>query len=91
MVKEYGMCEMTSASNHFFNLISFQNYHFNMGFFFDGQPCNNPSCLYLHNMGAEEDSFGKDEAAAVHTRYYMLMFNFVFALYCLYWHLLYVY
>ncbi|KAK1382396.1 General negative regulator of transcription C16C9.04c like [Heracleum sosnowskyi] len=31
-------------------------------------PCNNPSCLYLHTMGAEEDSFGKDEAAAVHTR-----------------------
>lgn len=33
------------------------------------QPCNNPSCLYLHTMGADEDSFGKDEAAAVHTRY----------------------
>lgn len=33
------------------------------------QPCNNPACLYLHNVGAEEDSFGKDEIAAVHTRY----------------------
>lgn len=33
------------------------------------QPCNNPACLYLHNFGAEEDSFGKDETAAVHTRY----------------------
>ncbi|KAL7613030.1 hypothetical protein Lser_V15G08671 [Lactuca serriola] len=31
-------------------------------------PCNNPACLYLHNIGAEEDSFGKDEIAAVHTR-----------------------
>ncbi|KAK1415630.1 hypothetical protein QVD17_31414 [Tagetes erecta] len=31
-------------------------------------PCNNPTCLYLHTIGAEEDSFGKDEAAAVHTR-----------------------
>ncbi|EPS71252.1 hypothetical protein M569_03506, partial [Genlisea aurea] len=31
-------------------------------------PCNNPSCLYLHNLGADEDSFGKDEVAAVHTR-----------------------
>ncbi|XP_076893578.1 uncharacterized protein LOC143545608 [Bidens hawaiensis] len=31
-------------------------------------PCNNPVCLYLHTIGAEEDSFGKDEAAAVHTR-----------------------
>ncbi|KAJ9539939.1 hypothetical protein OSB04_026445 [Centaurea solstitialis] len=31
-------------------------------------PCNNISCLYLHSIGAEEDSFGKDEIAAVHTR-----------------------
>lgn len=31
-------------------------------------PCNNPACLYLHTIGAEEDSFGKDEVAAVHTR-----------------------
>nr|XP_043613069.1 uncharacterized protein LOC122585034 isoform X2 [Erigeron canadensis] len=31
-------------------------------------PCNNPSCLYLHTLGAEEDSFGRDEVAAVHTR-----------------------
>ncbi|XP_076936067.1 uncharacterized protein LOC143603016 [Bidens hawaiensis] len=31
-------------------------------------PCNNVACLYLHNIGAEEDSFGKDETAAVHTR-----------------------
>ncbi|KAI3817709.1 hypothetical protein L1987_11507 [Smallanthus sonchifolius] len=31
-------------------------------------PCSNPTCLYLHTIGAEEDSFGKDEAAAVHTR-----------------------
>ncbi|KAG9145849.1 hypothetical protein Leryth_020189 [Lithospermum erythrorhizon] len=31
-------------------------------------PCNNPGCLYLHSFGAEEDSFSKDEAAAVQTR-----------------------
>ncbi|XP_055810145.1 uncharacterized protein LOC129880151 isoform X2 [Solanum dulcamara] len=31
-------------------------------------PCNNPSCLYLHSLGADEDSFGKDEVAAIHTR-----------------------
>ncbi|XP_052205945.1 uncharacterized protein LOC127810473 [Diospyros lotus] len=31
-------------------------------------PCTNPTCLYLHSIGAEEDSFGKDEEAAVHTR-----------------------
>lgn len=30
--------------------------------------CNNPACLYLHTVGPEEDSFGKDEMAAVHTR-----------------------
>ncbi|XP_019198505.1 PREDICTED: uncharacterized protein LOC109192361 isoform X2 [Ipomoea nil] len=31
-------------------------------------PCNNSSCLYLHCLGADEDSFGKDETAAIHTR-----------------------
>ncbi|KAL6565342.1 hypothetical protein OROGR_002293 [Orobanche gracilis] len=31
-------------------------------------PCNNPACLYLHIIGSEEDSFGKDEVAAVQTR-----------------------
>ncbi|PHT54247.1 hypothetical protein CQW23_08709 [Capsicum baccatum] len=31
-------------------------------------PCSNPSCLYLHSIGADEDSFGKDDVAAVHTR-----------------------
>ncbi|THG23681.1 hypothetical protein TEA_023043 [Camellia sinensis var. sinensis] len=31
-------------------------------------PCTNPTCLYLHSIGAEEDSFSKDEEAAVHTR-----------------------
>ncbi|KAG8390660.1 hypothetical protein BUALT_Bualt01G0106700 [Buddleja alternifolia] len=31
-------------------------------------PCNNPACLYLHSIGPDEDSFGKDEVAAVHTR-----------------------
>ena len=40
-----------------------------MRILFAGQSCNNPTCLYLHTMGAEEDSFGKDEVAAVHTRY----------------------
>lgn len=35
------------------------------------QPCTNAACLYLHSIGAEEDSFSKDEEAAVHTRYYM--------------------
>ncbi|XP_047330025.1 uncharacterized protein LOC124933635 [Impatiens glandulifera] len=31
-------------------------------------PCTNPACLYLHKIGAEEDSFSKDEEAALHTR-----------------------
>lgn len=35
------------------------------------QPCTNAACLYLHSIGAEEDSFSKDEEAAVHTRYYI--------------------
>ncbi|GER42535.1 RNA binding (RRM/RBD/RNP motifs) family protein [Striga asiatica] len=30
--------------------------------------CNNPACLYLHAIGSDEDSFGKDEVAAVQTR-----------------------
>lgn len=45
---------------------------------FLSQPCNNPSCLYLHSIGDEKDSFGKDEVAAVHTRFYL--HNFVFIL-----------
>ncbi|KAF5959500.1 hypothetical protein HYC85_000709 [Camellia sinensis] len=35
---------------------------------FENTPCTNPTCLYLHSIGAEEDSFSKDEEAAVHTR-----------------------
>ncbi|KAL2549477.1 uncharacterized protein Fot_11007 [Forsythia ovata] len=31
-------------------------------------PCNNSACLYLHSIGDDKDSFGKDEVAAVHTR-----------------------
>ncbi|GFZ14823.1 RNA binding (RRM/RBD/RNP motifs) family protein [Actinidia rufa] len=31
-------------------------------------PCINSACLYLHSIGADEDSFSKDEEAAVHTR-----------------------
>ncbi|CAN4090219.1 unnamed protein product [Withania somnifera] len=31
-------------------------------------PCSNPSCLYLHSIGADEDSFGKDDVAAIYTR-----------------------
>lgn len=27
-------------------------------------PCNNPDCLYLHDVGAEEDSFTKEELAS---------------------------
>ncbi|XP_042001087.1 putative general negative regulator of transcription C16C9.04c isoform X2 [Salvia splendens] len=30
--------------------------------------CNNPACLYLHSIGPDEDSFGKDEDAAEYTR-----------------------
>lgn len=40
------------------------------------QPCNNPACLYLHSIGADEDSFGKDEVAAVHTRYHVTCSTF---------------
>ncbi|KAL0291185.1 UNVERIFIED_CONTAM: General negative regulator of transcription subunit [Sesamum calycinum] len=39
-------------------------------------PCNNHACLYLHSIGADEDSFGKDEVAAVHTRYLRTTFLF---------------
>ncbi|GKA99131.1 brefeldin A-inhibited guanine nucleotide-exchange protein 5, partial [Tanacetum coccineum] len=33
------------------------------------------TCLAWTSIGAEEDSFGKDEIAAVHTRYYMQKFD----------------
>lgn len=30
--------------------------------------CNNPDCLYLHEVGSQEDSFTKDEIIPAHTR-----------------------
>ncbi|KAH0893273.1 hypothetical protein Bca4012_006373 [Brassica carinata] len=30
--------------------------------------CNNPECLYLHEVGSQEDSFTKDEIIPAHTR-----------------------
>ncbi|XP_056854898.1 uncharacterized protein LOC130506005 isoform X2 [Raphanus sativus] len=30
--------------------------------------CVNPDCLYLHEVGSQEDSFTKDEAISAHTR-----------------------
>ncbi|KAE9593225.1 putative transcription factor C2H2 family [Lupinus albus] len=31
-------------------------------------PCNNPDCLYLHEVGLQEDSFSKDEVISAYTR-----------------------
>ncbi|KAA8549514.1 hypothetical protein F0562_001198 [Nyssa sinensis] len=31
-------------------------------------PCSNPDCLYLHEMGSQEDSFTKDEIISAYTR-----------------------
>ncbi|RAL37450.1 hypothetical protein DM860_000144 [Cuscuta australis] len=31
-------------------------------------PCTNPDCLYLHEIGSEEDSFSKDEIISAYTR-----------------------
>ncbi|CDY53382.1 BnaA04g16470D [Brassica napus] len=31
-------------------------------------PCNNAECLYLHEIGAPEDSFTKDETVSVHIK-----------------------
>ncbi|XXG55005.1 hypothetical protein AAC387_Pa03g2748 [Persea americana] len=31
-------------------------------------PCNNPDCLYLHDMGTPEDSFTKDEIISAYER-----------------------
>uniref|UniRef100_A0A7N0TD95 CCR4-NOT transcription complex subunit 4 n=1 Tax=Kalanchoe fedtschenkoi TaxID=63787 RepID=A0A7N0TD95_KALFE len=31
-------------------------------------PCSNPDCLYLHEVGSQEDSFTKDEIVSAHTR-----------------------
>jgi hypothetical protein len=28
------------------------------------QPCNNPECLYLHDLGNDDDSFTKEEMVA---------------------------
>lgn len=32
------------------------------------QPCTNPDCLYLHEVGSQEDSFTKDEIISAYTR-----------------------
>ncbi|XP_062171346.1 uncharacterized protein LOC133877121 isoform X2 [Alnus glutinosa] len=31
-------------------------------------PCSNPDCLYLHEIGPQEDSFSKDEIISAYTR-----------------------
>ncbi|XP_047979913.1 uncharacterized protein LOC125221736 isoform X2 [Salvia hispanica] len=31
-------------------------------------PCSNPDCVYLHEIGSQEDSFTKDEIVSAHTR-----------------------
>ncbi|KAH6822069.1 hypothetical protein C2S53_015857 [Perilla frutescens var. hirtella] len=31
-------------------------------------PCSNPDCLYLHEIGTQEDSFTKDEVISAYTR-----------------------
>ncbi|KAL0460655.1 UNVERIFIED_CONTAM: putative general negative regulator of transcription C16 [Sesamum latifolium] len=31
------------------------------------QPCSNPDCLYLHEIGSQEDSFTKDEIISAYT------------------------
>ncbi|MCD7452197.1 hypothetical protein HAX54_015477 [Datura stramonium] len=31
-------------------------------------PCTNPDCLYLHDIGSQEDSFTKDEVISAYTR-----------------------
>ncbi|KAL2974843.1 hypothetical protein AAZX31_14G125400 [Glycine max] len=36
----------------------------------DDQPCSNPDCLYLHEIGSQEDSFTKDEIISAYTRYF---------------------
>lgn len=33
-------------------------------YFLRSLPCNNPECLYLHELGEEEDSFTKEEMQA---------------------------
>lgn len=33
------------------------------------QPCTNPDCLYLHEIGSQEDSYTKDEIISAYTRY----------------------
>lgn len=36
------------------------------------QPCGNPDCLYLHEIGSQEDSFTKDEIVSAYTRYFYI-------------------
>lgn len=36
--------------------------------FIRGMPCNNPDCVYLHEMGDDEDRFTKEEIQAGHSK-----------------------
>lgn len=39
------------------------------------QPCSNPDCLYLHEIGSQEDSFTKDEIISAYTRFVIFVFK----------------
>lgn len=41
------------------------------------QPCTNPDCLYLHEIGSQEDSFTKDEIISAYTRYICFLVDYV--------------
>lgn len=46
------------------------------------QVCNYPACFYLHSIGPDEDSFGKDEDAAEYTRYHLYkLFSFLWVVF----------
>ena len=36
--------------------------------FIRGMPCNNPDCVYLHELGEDEDRFTKEEIQAGHSK-----------------------
>lgn len=54
--------------------VTYLSAHLSVGFYklslFLIQTCNNSDCLYLHDIGSQEDSFTKDETISAYTRYY---------------------
>jgi|AraCvinosormetaG_1042628.scaffolds.fasta_scaffold06179_1 hypothetical protein len=75
MAEKCGMSPIDSCSSALLFLITSLQMHVEVDVFgvmncmFLFQACVNPDCLYLHEVGSQDDSFTKDEIISAYTRY----------------------